>query len=261
MPDSTASDEDSDASDTPSLLGRDDESGVSSDGSYQRASRQLQHELFGQDGIDVHDVPSFIDVPAEEEGETERQGNILITYKIGDFMKSNYYQKLLHPQVREKTYQISRNQKSSFRSRFFVPLTVVDNLTDLLYERGSITETNRVKGVRLYARTQLLILCSLEHLGGRKPFVQFKEDTEMREWMHMCFFKDDVFLPTLYSMRDQFIRLPPDMDSLQGVLDIYMRVGLPGCGDSIDVVHCIVNGQHVLPVIASRPRARRSSLL
>eukprot|EP00956_Cyclotella_meneghiniana_P031525 scaffold83045_cov25-Cyclotella_meneghiniana.AAC.3 len=39
-------------------------------------------------------------------------------------------------------------------------------------------------------------------------------------------------------MRDQFIRLPPDMDSLQGVLDMYTRVGLPGCGDSIDVVHC-----------------------
>eukprot|EP00956_Cyclotella_meneghiniana_P031523 scaffold83045_cov25-Cyclotella_meneghiniana.AAC.1 len=73
MPDSTTSDEDSDASDAPSLLGRDDESGVSSDGSYQRASRQLQHELFGRDGVDVHDVPSFIDVPAEEEGEIDTE--------------------------------------------------------------------------------------------------------------------------------------------------------------------------------------------
>ena len=59
----------------------------------------------------------------------------------------------------------------------------------------------------------------------------------MSEAMHMYFFRD-VFLETLYSMRDEYIKLPPDLESLQEVLNMYKAVGLPGCGGSIDVVHC-----------------------
>ena len=120
----------------PSLLGCDDDSSDLSNGSYQRASHQFRLEFSGgDDDLDLcilmylHSL-TFLWRPRE------------YTYKIGNFsMKSNYYQKFLHPQVCERVYQISRNKKSMFRSRFRVPLFAVDELTDLLYEGGAIKET------------------------------------------------------------------------------------------------------------------------
>ena len=125
----------------------------------------LDDDAFYEDTGDVTD-----DVPST-------RGPRDVPYKIGDFMKSNYYKKYLAPDVRERIYATSRKRGSVFLSRFRVPLAVVDILTDLIFENDGVKETNRVKGHRLYVRTQLLILSSLEHLGGRKPFLQFKDDT------------------------------------------------------------------------------------
>eukprot|EP00956_Cyclotella_meneghiniana_P035135 scaffold111769_cov64-Cyclotella_meneghiniana.AAC.2 len=240
-PSDMSDDSQSSGSDLPS----DDET-ISSDDTYHRNSAQFRrdvlHNVIGGEERESNDLPLWISasddciVDADLEVPKTRAPR-QYPYKIGDFLKSNYYRKFLHPNVRERTYITSRDPKSTFRSRFRVPLSYVDTLTDLFIERGWVTETNRVKGHRLYVRTQLLIMSSLEHMGGRKPFMQFQTDTEMCEAMHSVFFKN-VFLEHLYEIRQEWIKLPEDMVELNDVMTVYKKSGLPGCCGSIDVVHC-----------------------
>eukprot|EP00956_Cyclotella_meneghiniana_P005219 scaffold6502_cov38-Cyclotella_meneghiniana.AAC.6 len=231
-----------DSSSVPSL-GERDESTASSDDTYHRYTERFKRELLGElGGESATAVPSWVDIPIDEsdgmdDDVPKTRAPRLYPYEIGDFMKSNYYRQFLHPSVRERTYVTSRDAKSTFRSRFRVPLSYLDQLTDMFIFRGWVRETNRVKGHELYVRTQLLIMSSLEHLGGRKPFMQFKNDTEMCEAMHSVFFKE-VFLERMFSVRDEYISLPPDLDELLKVMNVYKESGLPGCSGSIDVVHC-----------------------
>ena len=226
----------------PSLESRD--STTCSDTSYQRACSEFRHEVLFSD-VEVGVAPELhLDDSHDFEDIGDITDDVPITrsprevpYKIGNFMESNYYKKYLAPDVRERIYITSRRRGSTFLSRFRVPLSVVDTLTDLVFENDGVKETNRVKGHKLYVRTQLLILSSLEHLGGRKPFLQFKDDTEMCEAMHSTFFRF-VFLEVMFSLRDVYIHLPRDMNELLNVLDVYAGSGLPGCTGSIDVVHC-----------------------
>ena len=157
-------------------------------------------------------------------------------YEIGDFMDCNYYHKFLSPLVRQRTYVKSRNKHSTFRSHFRATLSFIDRLTDIFINRGWVTETKRVKGDEFYVRTQLLIMSALEHLGNRKPWRQFETHTNMSSTMHSDFFKD--FLLRLVECKEEWISYPNTMDELMPVLNQYERKFLPGCGGSIDVVHC-----------------------
>ena len=150
-------------------------------------------------------------------------------------MDCNYYRQFLCPEVREQTYIQSNCRKSRFRSHFRVPLSLVDDLTSMFLERGWVQPTKHIRDHKLYVRTQLFIMCSLEHLGSRKPLQQFTTKTNMSLTEHTRFQK--IFVDHLYEIKSEYIDYPSTFDQLKPILQEYYNKHLPGAGGSIDVVH------------------------
>jgi hypothetical protein len=159
-------------------------------------------------------------------GRKERDANRW-EYEFGDYFQSNYYNKFLRESIRAITYQKSRDRRSVFRSHFRVPLVTIDHLTEMFMARGWVNCTKRCNTrFKLFVRTQLFIMCALEHLGNKKPHCQFDTDTNMSPTEHQKFF--DVFLDRLYENRGEYIMLPPNMEALRSVQNQYADVHLPG---------------------------------
>jgi hypothetical protein len=134
-------------------------------------------EWGGYDETDalLDDYDEFDSLPRER---TRRMNRF--PYVTGDIFKSNYYRQYLCPEKRERTYIESRDRHSGFRSSFRVPLDTVDELTNLFIERGWVLPNRKCRGeLQLRTRTELLILCALEHLGNRRLHRQFKIETEL----------------------------------------------------------------------------------
>ncbi len=92
-------------------------------------------------------------------------------FKFGNIYHSNNYHKFLQPSVRARIYEQSRNRSSMFRSLFRMPLSKIDYLTDMFISRGWVTYTHRCReSQKLFDRTQILIMMSLEHMGNWRPF-------------------------------------------------------------------------------------------
>jgi hypothetical protein len=143
-------------------------------------------------------------------------------YKFGNYLESNYYNKFLHEDVRQETYVRSQNCRSTFRSHFRVPLVFVDHLTDMFISREWVKKTKRCRtDHQLYVRTQLHIMCALEHLGNRKPLSQFETATNISSDQHRLFIK--LFVKKLYEARAEFIRFPSTLDELKSVVSQYMN--------------------------------------
>ena len=175
----------------------------------------------------------------DEEEETPKRPRMpnRYAYVFGDPLESNYYQQFLSPAVRERTYEESNNRWSDFRSHFRLTLEEIDTITTMFLDRGWVQPTKRCQDRHvLYVRTQLLVMSALEHLASRKPFRQFKIQTNLCNNDHRLFF--DLFVNRLYEHRSEWISYPNTMDELKPLLKQYQNVFLPGCGGSIDVVHC-----------------------
>jgi hypothetical protein len=158
-------------------------------------------------------------------------------YTLGDYMNSNYVRKFLSPAVREQTYVLSRDRQSTFRSAFRVPLSFVDHLTDMFITREWVAATQKCRSPeQLQTRTELFILCALEHLGNRRPHCQFETETNMCPSEHRKFF--DLFVNKMYSISTDYIYFPKTMEELKILMKDYSMQHLPGAGGSIDVVHC-----------------------
>jgi hypothetical protein len=157
-------------------------------------------------------------------------------YEFGDYLNCNYYRQFLCPERRPRMYEDSKSRHSNFRSHFRVPLSTIDDLRDLFLSRGWVRPTKRCNTqLHLKLRTELFIMCALEHLGNRRPHTQFKTETEMSMSAHLLFYKH--FLNCLYRARSEWIYFPRSMDELYSVTDDYHRQELPGAAGSIDVVH------------------------
>ena len=157
-------------------------------------------------------------------------------YIFGNIYRSNYYNQFLHPSVRERTYIQSKDKDSIFRSSFRLPLHIIDNLARMFIERDWSQPTKRINTyTQVFDRTQLLIMCSLEHLGSRRPFRQFKIETELSPEEHRRFFR--VFIKEISNTKDEWIHYPKTLEKLSEVMKDYQEFYLPGCGGSIDVVH------------------------
>ena len=101
-------------------------------------------------------------------------------YSFGDIYKFNYNLHFLHPSVHERTYFESWDMYSVFRSSFWMPLHMIDELSELLIERGWVQPTKRVRDRQhIYNCSQLLMMTTLEYLGNRRFFWQFKLETTL----------------------------------------------------------------------------------
>lgn len=158
-------------------------------------------------------------------------------YEFGRVEKSNWYNKFLKPEIRERTYIESQSRFSTFRSLFRVPLTKVDALVDMFLSKGWIHATHHCRdNTILKIKAELLILSCLNVLGTAAPMRTLKSNTNICTEDHRQFFH--LFIDKMYSIRSEHIFYPRTMDALKKVVDEYEREGLPGAGGSIDVVHC-----------------------
>lgn len=157
-------------------------------------------------------------------------------YAFGDYLNCNYVRKFLSPEVRQRTYELSMDRKSTFRSHFRVPLVTIEDLSNKFITNEWVTHTKRCStDHRLSIRTQLFVMCTLEHLGNRRPHAQFPTETNMSTSEHRKFF--DLFLEKMYSVRREYISFPSTLEQLQTIVSQYHGFHLPGACGSIDVVH------------------------
>ena len=203
-----------------------------------------------------HRTPPFLiafdDNPEDcEEGhnEAERERKIRSTnrwgYSFGDWTKSTFYldwlDDVVHPgesaSARSKTYEQSRDSKSTFRSWVRLTLCKVDILVDRFLREGWITYTKHCRSRdRLQSKAEVLIIGSLCLLARTvRNCRQFKTLTKISGTEHQKFF--NFFVAKLYDIRTEFIHLPRNMSELKPIMDLYESQGLPGCCGSMDVVH------------------------
>ena len=177
-----------------------------------------------------------IDEDCEHVDQRKERSPNMFGYKIGDYMNCNYYRKFLCPEVREVTYLKSCSRQSAFRSHFRVPLITIDHLTETFITNGWVEATQRCHSHHmLITRTNLFIMCSLEHLGNRRPHVQFETETNMSYTEHRNFF--NMFIQRMYSIRRDYISFPSTVQELCSTVNDYAGQYLPGACGSIDVVH------------------------
>ena len=158
-------------------------------------------------------------------------------YHFGNVMKSNWYRKFLHPDVRQKTYRrLSTTRWSDFRSYFRLTLEKVDDLTNMFLDRGWCTPSKRDwDETFFYVKTELRILGALNVLGNHTPFRQLTTNMELSAEDHQLFFHK--FIKKLSSVKSEFIKYPETFEELKVVMKKYSAKKLPGCAGSIDVVH------------------------
>ncbi len=158
-------------------------------------------------------------------------------YKFFDVYEANWYKQFLRPEVRERTYDLSkRDRRNEFRCLFRVPLQKIDEYVDMFLDRGWITTSKHCRcPERLRVKAQLLIMGALNVLGHHTPFVALRSNTEICTSEHRVFFHH--FLNMMYRNKDEYVYYPRNLDELERVMKRYSEVHLPGCGGSIDVVH------------------------
>ena len=172
-----------------------------------------------------------------QEGKRKDRLPNLFPYAFGDVLKANWYRQYLHPNVRDRIYQLSaRDRFHEFRTYFRMPLAKVDDLVATFFNNGWITHSHHCRDdARLHVKAQLLILGVLDVLGSHTPFRKLRAQTEISTSEHRKFFHH--FLDKMYSIKDDYIFYPRNMNELQTVMKRYDDNYLPGCGGSIDVVH------------------------
>ena len=116
-----------------------------------------------------------------------------------------------------------------------MPLHLIDELTTTFIERGLSKPTKQVISPDYFFDcTQLLIMCALEHLWGRRHFCQFKIKTELSPEEHQHFYR--IFINKLSNDNDEWIFYPKSMRELSLVMKDYQDNFLPGCGGSLKMV-------------------------
>jgi hypothetical protein len=237
-----------DTSSSPSLTQGDDNSSVSSiwSGSSRDSMDSLFEELTSPQfsantNQSIHHVHDNYDMFYDDEHfgvdyqMRDRCANRW-EYIFGDYLDSNYVRKFLCDDIRDITYEKSRDRNSVFRSHFRVPLSFIDTLTEMFISRGWVKCTKRCHNeYMLSMRTQLFIMCALEHLGNRRPHRQFETETNMCFSEHQQFF--NTFLDRMYARRFDHVAFPSTLEGLQSLSCQYHRQHLPGACGSIDVIH------------------------
>jgi hypothetical protein len=151
---------------------------------------------------------------------------------------SSWYRNFLWPgMTRDLTHELSTSDRfREFRSLFRMPLSKVEELTDIFISRGYI-EVHRSLKFREEFRehAELLVMSALYCLGNGKPFRQCRSMCNISVSEIRLFFFD--FLAAMVDMKDEYEFLPRNVAELRRMSKYYNDVGLPGCCGSMDVVH------------------------
>jgi len=159
-------------------------------------------------------------------------------YHVVSVTQSAWYRYFTCPgRVRDLTREISASDWfSQFHHFFRMPLSKVEELTNLLMERGYVPfPRTRSRQAEFKERTELLVMSSLYILGTGVSFrscqpLCYISTTEVRKFFFL-------FLDAIIDMKDEQISMPSNLTMLRRVESYYTSVGLPGCCGSIDVVH------------------------
>ncbi|KAL9185687.1 hypothetical protein ACHAXT_003464 [Thalassiosira profunda] len=194
---------------------------------------------FGAD-IDAalgHLGPDMDQVDERPAGRRKERSPNLFPYDFGDVHTANWHIKFLADDVRERTRTLAkRDRHAEFRSHFRVTLEKLEYLRDLFLEKGWITKTKHCRDdATLKIKAELLILGCLNVLGHATPFRCLPVSTNISFTEHRLFFHR--FIDHMYSIRDEHIYLPRNVQELKATMARYESVGLPGNTGSIDVVH------------------------
>ena len=152
--------------------------------------------------------------------------------------KSCWYRYFTRPGLtREITHELSSSDRyGEFRHWFRMPLTKVEELTNILIDREYInTPRSHRRRVVFRERSELLVMSALYLLGTGAAFHSCKplcgiSTSEVQKFFYM-------FIEALVDMKDEYIYLPRNFAELKSVIRDYNAAGLPGCVGSMDVVH------------------------
>ena len=130
----------------------------------------------------------------------------------------------------------------------------MDDLTTMFLERGWVHPTKHVRDHhKLFVRTQLFIMCELEHLGSRKPLQQFTTETNMSLTEHTKFLR--IFVERLYETRVSMLTILPllissNQSSRSITINIYLVL------EDL-LMLSMSNGVNVLQEITTSAKGRR----
>ena len=116
-----------------------------------------------------------------------------------------------------------------------MPLCMLDELTSLLVMRGYICEPRTHWCLFEFCkRLELLVMSSLYMLGHGASFQTLQPLCHLSKKQLPYF---SVYSSKLNNMCDEFIGVLKTVTELKPITRSYENVGLPGCCDSMDVVH------------------------
>ena len=159
-------------------------------------------------------------------------------YRKESVLLSSWYKYFLRPGLtRDLTHELSTSDRfGEFRSLFRMPLSKVEELTDLLISREYIKVPRSLRFREEFReRSELLVMSALYRLGNGTSFRQCRAMCHISVSEIRLFFF--AFLDAMVEMKDEYVFLPRDIAELRRTIKCYEGVGLPGCCGSIDVVH------------------------
>ena len=144
-------------------------------------------------------------------------------------MLSSWYKNFLRPGLtRDLTHELSTSDRfGEFRSLFQMPLSKVEELTDILINRGYIKVPRLFRFREEFReRSELLVMSALYRLGNGNTFCQLRSMCHISVSEARKFFLD--FLDAMVEMKDEYIYLPRNVVELRRTSKCYEEVGLPG---------------------------------
>ena len=125
-----------------------------------------------------------------------------------------------------------------FRRRFRVPYCIFQDICTDIKLHGLHEEGKKDASGSEAVSIELLVLGSLRLVGSGCTFDAIEELTNVDEETHRVFFHEN-FCAWGERAAERHIRMPSTDEEFRHILALYERIGLPGCGGSVDCVHLV----------------------
>ena len=192
-----------------------------------------------EDGVSCSwSVVSYVSINKRHRRKRRKRRPNRHPYRKESVLLSPWYVNFLRPgHTRELTHELSSSDRfGEFRSLFRMPLSKVEELTDILISRGFIEQPRTLKFREEFReRSELFVLSAIYRLGNGNSFRQCRSNTyisvsELSKFFH-------IFLDAFVDMKDDYVYMPRNIAELRSLSSDYDKVGFPGCCGSMDVVH------------------------